>query len=74
MRRDRVVIAVVIVTVVSAILFGVLMAYRTYKLPMHVYDIDNTILTIKGKSKEEVLYTDYKTYPVGEERIGLGQI
>ena len=30
--------------------------------------------TVKGKTKEEVLYTDYKTYPVGEEKIGLGQI
>ena len=30
--------------------------------------------SLKGKTKEEVLYTDYKTYPVGEERIGLGQI
>ena len=30
--------------------------------------------SVKNKTKEEVLYTDYKTYPVGEERIGLGQI
>lgn len=30
--------------------------------------------TVKGKTKEEVLYTDYKTYPVREEKIGLGQI
>lgn len=30
--------------------------------------------SLKGKTKEEVLYTDYKTYPVGEERIGLGQL
>ena len=56
MRRDRVVIAVVTVTVVSAILFGVLMAYRTYKLPMKVHDIDNMILTLKGSSKDDNIF------------------
>ena len=30
--------------------------------------------SLKGKTREEVLYTDYKTYPVGDKRIGLGQI
>ena len=30
--------------------------------------------SLKGKTKEEILYTDYKTYPVGNVRIGLGQI
>lgn len=30
--------------------------------------------SLKGKTKEEVLYTDYKKYPVGDKRIGLGQI
>ncbi len=30
--------------------------------------------SLKGKTKEEVLYTDYKNYPVGEYHIGLGQI
>ena len=30
--------------------------------------------SIKGKTKEEVLYTDYKNYPVLDKRIGLGQI
>ena len=30
--------------------------------------------SIKGKTKEEVLYTDYKNYPVGEYKIGLGQL
>lgn len=30
--------------------------------------------SVKGKTKEEVLYTDYKTYPVAEGKIGLGQI
>lgn len=30
--------------------------------------------SLKGKTKEEVLYTDYKTYPVGDKKIGLGQL
>lgn len=30
--------------------------------------------TLKGRTKEEILYTDYKTYPVDNKRIGLGQI
>ena len=30
--------------------------------------------SIKGKTKEEVLYTDYKNYPVLDYKIGLGQI
>ena len=30
--------------------------------------------SLKGKTYEEVLYTDYKTYPVGDKRIGLGQL
>ena len=30
--------------------------------------------SLKGKTKEEVLYTDYKTYPVGDQKIGLGQL
>lgn len=30
--------------------------------------------SLKGKTKEEILYTDYKTYPVGDMKIGLGQL
>lgn len=30
--------------------------------------------SLKGKTKEEVLYTDYKNYPIGEEKVGLGQL
>ncbi len=30
--------------------------------------------SLKGKTKEEVLYTDYKNYPVGDNKIGLGQL
>ncbi len=29
--------------------------------------------SLKGKTKEEVLYTDFKNYPVEEYKIGLGQ-
>ena len=30
--------------------------------------------SLKGKTKEEVLYTDYKNYPVGNQKIGLAQL
>ncbi len=30
--------------------------------------------SLKGKTREEVLYTDYKNYPVGDKKIGLGQL
>ena len=30
--------------------------------------------SLKGKTKEEILYTDYKNYPVGSVKIGLGQL
>lgn len=30
--------------------------------------------SVKGKTKEEVLYTDYKIYPIEDERVGLGQL
>ncbi len=30
--------------------------------------------SLKGKTKEEVLYTDYKNYPVAGQKIGLGQL
>ena len=30
--------------------------------------------SLKGKTKEEILYTDYKNYTVGQETIGIGQI
>ena len=30
--------------------------------------------SLKGKTKEEVLYNDYKNYPVGDETIGIGQL
>jgi len=30
--------------------------------------------TLKGRTKEEILYTDFKTYPVNNKKIGIGQI
>ena len=30
--------------------------------------------SLEGKTKEEVIYTDYKIYPVGDRRIGLSQL
>ena len=30
--------------------------------------------SLKGKTKEEILYEDFKNYPVGEEKIGLAQL
>lgn len=30
--------------------------------------------SVKGKTKEEVLYTDYKIYPISDYRVGLGQL
>lgn len=30
--------------------------------------------SLKGKTKEEILYTDFKTYPVNDNKIGLGNI
>lgn len=30
--------------------------------------------SLKGKTKEEILYTDYKIYPVMDSKIGLGQL
>lgn len=47
MGKDKVVIATVTTIVLSAIIFGILMAYRTYKLPMTVENIDDMINILK---------------------------
>ncbi len=47
MGKDKVVIATVTTIVLSAIIFGILMAYRTYKLPMPVENIDDMINILK---------------------------
>lgn len=62
MGKDKVVIAVVATIVFSGILFGILMAYRTYYLPMRVYSIDETVAMLKnnlndnGRDKMVKLY------------------
>ena len=30
--------------------------------------------SLKGKTREEILYDDFKNYPIGEERIGISQL
>ena len=30
--------------------------------------------SLKGKTREEIIYTDFKNYPVGDEKIGLAQL
>ena len=53
MYKDKVVIAVVTFIVFSAVIFGWIMAYHTYKSPMSVDNIDDTIQTIRGSSKND---------------------
>lgn len=53
MGKDKVVIFVVVTIVLSAILFGLIMAYRIYKLPMVVDDINETINMLKDSSNED---------------------
>ena len=54
--RDKVIICVIITIVISAILFGILMAYRNYTLPMPVYNINDTIIFVKSMSKYILFY------------------
>lgn len=53
MGKDKVVIIVVFTIVFSAIIFGILMAYRTYKLPMRVNNIEDTINILMEDSSED---------------------
>ena len=38
------------------------------------FDMIKAGTTLKGKTLEEILYTDFKTYTVNNKKIGLGQI
>lgn len=38
------------------------------------FDMIKAGTTLKGKTLEEILYTDFKTYTVEDKKIGLGQI
>lgn len=53
MYKDKVVIVVVTIIVFSAIIFGSLMAYYTYKAPMRVHNIDDIIHVINGSSEDD---------------------
>lgn len=53
MYKDKVVIVVVTLIVSSAIIFGCVMGYRTYKLPMTVHNIDEVIHVIRGSSEND---------------------
>jgi hypothetical protein len=53
MGKDKVVIAVVTIIVFSAVLFGIVMAYRIYTLPMAVDNIDDTINILKNDYSED---------------------
>lgn len=52
MGKDKVIIAVVTTIVFSGMLFGILMAYRDYYLPMRVYSIDETVDMLKSNLNE----------------------
>lgn len=53
MTKDRVVIAVVITVVFFAILFGIFMAYRAYKAPLYVENIEEAIIMLKKTPNDE---------------------
>jgi len=46
------------------------------KINYNKYGIDllKAGASIKGKTKEELLYQDFKIYPIGNKKIGIGQI
>jgi len=52
MGKDKIVIAVVATIVFSGILFGIIMAYKTYYAPMPVYSIEDTVDMLKSNLNE----------------------
>ncbi len=60
MWKDKVVITVVITIVLSSIVFGILMAYKTYYAPMNVYNIEETVEMLKSNSNEDENLRMYK--------------
>ncbi len=64
--KDKVVICVIITVVVSAIIFGILMAYRSYTLPMPVSNIDDTINMLKNDPYEDEHFRMYRLYLFNE--------
>lgn len=53
MGKDKIVIAVVATIVFSAILFGIIMAYKSYYIPMKVHSINETIEVLKSSNVDE---------------------
>ena len=53
MGKDKVVIIVVATIVFSAILFGIIMAYKGYYMPMKVHSINETIEVLKSSNVDE---------------------
>jgi len=53
MGKDKIVIAVVATIVFSAILFGIIMAYKGYYMPMKVHSINETIEVLKSSNVDE---------------------
>lgn len=64
--KDKVVICVIITIVISAIIFGVLMAYRSYTLPMPVSNIEETIDMLKNDPYEDGDFRMYRLYLFNE--------
>ena len=55
MKKDRVVIAVISTVIFFSILFGMFMAYKIYKSPMYVENIDELVSLLKKDSNDEYL-------------------
>lgn len=53
MGKDKVVIIVVATIVFSAILFGIIMAYKSYYMPLKVHSINETIELLKSSNVDE---------------------
>lgn len=53
MGKDRVVIVVIITVIFSAILFGIFMAYRAYRAPLYVENIDEAIIMLNKIPNDE---------------------
>ena len=53
MGKDKVVIIVVATIVFSAILFGIIMAYKSYYMPLKVHSINETIEVLKSSNVDE---------------------
>lgn len=53
MGRDKVVIIIVATIVFSAVLFGIIMAYKSYYMPLKVHSINETIEVLKSSNVDE---------------------